>query len=443
MASKFLTHILILSGTRSRRFLSPPPPASISVPPVPRLPPSFTSRGRDVIIPNANAFLRDLDSRLSGPATAQPSAPGTSAAPRSHHLPFMGFGGALLARVSDETRTRRQQERTAREARVRQRDERMNRGLGIHQSAQVWGMSGDLFGGDLFEDGAHEEGMFTHFGFMADAFHAWNTSSDWSRLWDRLPRVLQRPAYQVVYTHEDERPTPGFTYDFDPSEKEREAICRRKVAAGVLVLDESGEIEIEEAALSSAASSSFGVDEATSSLLICARCSDPLLLGGVGASKLWALRCGHMVDGKCVEALMRPPAPTLSEPAPEPASNDNVADRQPARAIGKGKVRGKGKGRGSAIGDVEPTVTAEEERVSARSSVTAHSITRAGSKRSSILKGKTRASNAALLAEHTWECPVVGCRQAHVSEQLKGGEGHEGEVRWVHRHGQGAVQVFA
>ncbi|CAK5269927.1 unnamed protein product, partial [Mycena citricolor] len=73
----------------------------------------------------------------------------------------------------------------------------------------------------------------------------------------------------------------------------------------------------------------------TSTALACARCSDPLLLGSndnsltpdeVRRRRVWGLRCGHVIDGKCLEELYKP---LEEEEAPAP----------PSKRKGKGKAR--------------------------------------------------------------------------------------------------------
>lgn len=103
---------------------------------------------------------------------------------------------------------------------------------------------------------------------------------------DRLQRI-DPVEYRSVYTH-SLRPEPGFSNDFAP--------------ADVISVDQPGP--------SSLASSEAGT------ILVCAKCLDPLVMNVSGSedvvrrSRLWALRCGHMLDGKCVEELMKPVAVT-------------------------------------------------------------------------------------------------------------------------------------
>lgn len=112
-------------------------------------------------------------------------------------------------------------------------------------------------------------------------------------------------TYQPSFTHPG-TPPAGFAYSF-------------------------GELEptVAGASTSQGASSHTAIvldDDETgahaSPTLVCARCLDPLVLSGQDASaeesrqqRVWALRCGHMLDGKCIAQLMRP-APAAPEHTP-------------------------------------------------------------------------------------------------------------------------------
>ena len=51
----------------------------------------------------------------------------------------------------------------------------------------------------------------------------------------------------------------------------------------------------------------------------CARCSGPLLISGAqqdDGDKVWGLKCGHVIDGRCLEDLYKPPPPPVDPNAP-------------------------------------------------------------------------------------------------------------------------------
>ncbi|KAJ3711323.1 hypothetical protein C8R42DRAFT_689323 [Lentinula raphanica] len=152
-------------------------------------------------------------------------------------------------------------------------------------------------------------------------------------------RKTDEPDYRPEYTH----PQPaglGFSYDFDPSSSQEQTAYSSNPAEqnqsipissqdNPIVLDDDGEI-VQEPEPKPA---DTGIDASSSTSpvslsLVCSKCLDPLLLGegasaialemaAAGASaaqveserkarKIWGLRCGHLIDGKCLEALAYP-----------------------------------------------------------------------------------------------------------------------------------------
>ena len=126
------------------------------------------------------------------------------------------------------------------------------------------------------------------------------------------PEPMQAFEYKKVFTH-PKRPDPGFSDDFAPTEP-------------ISVSDKTN--------------SSSGPEVGT--ILVCAKCLDPLITGSTESeettrnSKLWALRCGHILDGKCIDAIMKPRPPPLPEAARNEQENESAPDI-------KGKSKGKGK----------------------------------------------------------------------------------------------------
>ncbi|TFY62590.1 hypothetical protein EVJ58_g3757 [Rhodofomes roseus] len=146
--------------------------------------------------------------------------------------------------------------------------------------------------------------------------------------------AAERPReqhYKASYTHPDQ-PMPGFTFDFAPPEPPSTS----GTSSPIIILDDDDETT---AGPSKASGKSSAVEAVAT--LVCAHCNDPLALSAESAApadqlarvKLWGLRCGHMLDGKCIQELMKPsapPPPTL----PLPETEDMVHDRK-----GKGKAR--------------------------------------------------------------------------------------------------------
>ena len=120
---------------------------------------------------------------------------------------------------------------------------------------------------------------------------------------DRVPLRRTTHEYRVAYTH-PYPPVAGFTHDFESP------------SPSVSVIDVDEEPGPSSKASGSSSSSKHNENFNT---LVCARCLDPLVLGGSNMSedersrrRLWGLRCGHMLDGKCIDELMKPrPVPNL------------------------------------------------------------------------------------------------------------------------------------
>ena len=121
---------------------------------------------------------------------------------------------------------------------------------------------------------------------------------------DRAPLRRTTHEYRGAYTH-PYPPVPGFAHDFESESPS---------AVSVIDVDEEPGPSTK-----ASGSSSPSKNNENFNTLVCARCLDPLVLGGSNMSedersrrRLWGLRCGHMLDGKCIDELMKPqPAPKL------------------------------------------------------------------------------------------------------------------------------------
>jgi hypothetical protein len=115
---------------------------------------------------------------------------------------------------------------------------------------------------------------------------------------DDRPQIRRTTnEYRVAYTH-PYPPAPGFTHNFESPSPSVSVID---------VDDEPGP------STKASGSSSPSKNNEKFNPLVCARCLGPLVLGGGSMSegerirrRLWGLRCGHMLDGKCIDELMRP-----------------------------------------------------------------------------------------------------------------------------------------
>lgn len=301
--------------------------------------------------------------------------------------------------------------------------------------------------------------------------------------------------YKPAYTHPNKL-TAGFTHDFAPPES---STTPGSSSPTVIVLDDD---DAKLSTSATASSSSSTVVEA-STTLVCARCLDPLFLSGSGGedecteeekvkTRIWALRCGHMLDGKCVEELMRPAPPlpklTAMDPKAELDTEGYVGNIEQAHVSGKGKGKSRGrqtpvrdgKGKGRAVDLAEPEASSHVEP--ARSTIEAEPVDNSirsrlrprhppGSSNTAVTeptpqaaspvhpvqplprrrqpaslhtspsaatrikgKGKGRARKPVIEAEHMWACPVAGCGLVHVSVRVDG--------IWKMDEEKGAIGVF-
>jgi hypothetical protein len=210
--------------------------------------------------------------------------------------PIINLGGGFTSsnRQVEAELIRRQQARD----RARQRYfEHLRIARGIHQRHGFLSQTiGRIFPSWLFGDPTEEEMMdalaFSEFATPDGLFGE-----------DRAPLRRTTHEYRVAYTH-PYPPVPGFAHDFESP------------SPSVSVIDVDEE---PGSSTKASGSSSSSKDKENFNTLVCARCLDPLVLGGSNMSedersrrRLWGLRCGHMLDAKCIDELMKPrPAPTL------------------------------------------------------------------------------------------------------------------------------------
>jgi hypothetical protein len=289
------------------RLRSPPPPAQIiySPPPVPRLisRPRPLSRSHvlppDVVRPNPEpfAFERTLMPHMMRPASNPP--PGDALPPR--HRPVINLGGGFASsnHQLEAELIRRQQARD----RARQRYfEHLRIARGIHQRHGFLSQTlGRIFPSWLFGDPTEDEMMDA----LAFSELATGDVGPFGFGDDRAQSRRTTHEYRVTYTHPCPPPA-GFTHDFESP------------SPSVTIID----VDEEPGPSTQASGSSSPIkNNENVNTLVCARCLDPLVLGGSSMSedersrrRLWGLRCGHMLDGKCIAELMKPQSAPDLEP---------------------------------------------------------------------------------------------------------------------------------
>lgn len=284
------------------------------------------------------------------------------AAPPSHHVPAMGLGGALLATNHPPVAwpaAARYHRAPARHAHLYDApDEDPVPGRHIRHVARppVWG--------GIFEAGGHLFRAMRHAAGYGPAL-APGTAVEAALVVERLGEQLldhihahahahahgvaplhpREPDYKPEYTHAG-APAPGFAFDFAPP-----VVEPGEKAAPIVIDDEL-------------ATAKEPAPEAT---LVCAACHAPLLMEGGRATdeltrrreRVWALRCGHMFDGRCVQVMMRPaPEPELGL-EPDLESNDMKVELVEPLVDRKGKGKAKEELADDIPIDLEPLVKDE------------------------------------------------------------------------------------
>lgn len=397
-----------------------------------RRPPPDPVMVSGVVRPNAHPFpfeaqIRTVE-RQRNTRDARPD-PHIQAARPSHHQPSMGFGGALLSLHNDSVQQRLEERRSR--TLIHRASDYVVDTLRRHFYAETFGIP-------PFE--RRRPGV---------AVYDWDDDSDGDfllyepRVYDAGPHQRKAPAYKPQFTHPG-KPSAGFTFDFGSN---------------------SPTPPPHEAAGPSAGSSATTSDsDAANPILVCARCLDPLVLNNTADDeerakrRLWGLRCGHLIDGKCAAELMQPlqksdATGTLVTDGP---SGSSITDSSPVwTSVAEENPDAKGKGKAIDVPNSAQDVPENSMRsrlrprpqpsTSSASQVGASVTQPAQSPGSSprrvrplpkriLKKGKGRAHAPAADARYEWMCPVTGCHHQHLSVHING--------KWVMDETQGAVGVY-
>ncbi len=288
-----------------------------------------------------------------------------------------------------------------------------------------------------------------------------------------LPYIHQRRSppkdeqYRQSYTHPAPS-EPGFTFDFTALSAEGEQASNGRFFPPTsrdepIILDDNDNSALAEGSSASTSKSESAGSGQLNALLVCAKCLDPLILNSALGpeegqyKRVWALRCGHLIDEKCLNILGQPPA------------EDITPDKK-----GKGKARASAhrSGYGAALPELAPVLSdvsfptdirsrlrsrrsgADAATVPAGPSLPAEgdgSVSASVSVPSPPKKRRVVHRKPKIEAEFEWVCPVAGCRRIHVSVRIEGVWGPEKEMptRGASKAGvvwtepRGAIAVFA
>ncbi|KAF9788337.1 hypothetical protein BJ322DRAFT_1048337 [Thelephora terrestris] len=377
------------------RYRSPPPRRQRSrpspIPPVPPLPPHFRrhrptfrrsphqiptlSSGIVLASPQPFAFEERLLGRSRNHTPTYEDAPESSTP--SHHVPVMGFGGALIASNNEQ--------QTGHPNRHTRRGSRAVRLLSNSIFSTIPGLSEESRD-ELFDDGPDGFPAFPDFFPLFSS--AYNRLGRFSESTPSIPKSA--PEYKRIFTHPP-KVAPGFTHDFASSS------------------------DVEDLSATGAAP---GTSASTlDTVLVCAKCLDPLVMGNVPDSKrLWGLRCGHMLDGKCVRESMRPP------------DGQEDGDESTTENSGKGKEKAVGEPQDSAPDGSGGSLFGNTLRRLRSGRVVSTTASQSKGKQ------KQNAEEPKVERVHEWPCPVSGCGRTHKTNLISG--------VWKPDRSEGAILVY-
>lgn len=443
LTRSFSHNVFNVASRRNRhRLISPPPPQprGISqIPPVPRVPhrySGFTSPfpSPPVVRPITQpfAFEATFEAAMGRP---HPPVPGPSnanlpvhpnrhrraavpyvqlrAEPPSHHTPSLGLGGALIS-LNHAHRAHQAHEARGPIGRVG------------HAMRQIYSIVSGR-GYDVFAQDPHDD-PFDH---PARGY----------AMREVALRNGESADYQPKYSHPNP-PEQGFTFDFAPPEVEVKEAAKERLQR--VVIDLVGDDDDDDTPIAGPSKTKNESPPSpkveVSTLLVCARCLDPLYLGGglVGEDrtkkKIWALRCGHMIDGKCLDVLGTPYETDV----------DLWAE-------------GKGKGKAREVDEQQLPSASIRSRLRSRRSA---AVRLPPPQSSSPLGKRKRPVHAPRIDDtYEWSCPVTGCGRVHVSvhfeestnwvpepEPTKKGKGKNRSSAYYNSQGalvgRGAIAVF-
>lgn len=370
-------------------------------------------------------------------------------APHSHHIPSMGLGGALIA----QNRSRHQQQQHLRSltgdnslsSSVRRISGSMpdggpRNGINFFAIGNNFGFFDDHLDAD--SDADHMLALQLLAGNTDEGLRDWEPAFDPARAYIRAEVLRRRnnareaSPYRKDYSH-PHPPEPGFTHDFalkSPMEiidvTSPTIPSKSVLSLDPIIVDDENPI----AGFSSEFKSQTQPHKSTNRpSLVCARCLEPFVLGNNLTSeeqrnrRIWGLRCGHLIDGKCLNDIGQP----------------KYMDQQPiASTVAARVVDKKGKGKAKAMDEDEnnglyhsiqsPAHISEPEANSIRSrlrpryagtsstnSPSSSSSAQLPVKRSAKSKSST-AQQPLSLPQFTWKCPVIGCGCVHASIKVDG-----------------------
>ncbi|EAU85262.2 hypothetical protein CC1G_10048 [Coprinopsis cinerea okayama7 len=440
------------------RLFSPPPPQMQRIgsnpPPVPRVPrryasqTSFVGRSRTAratapsvppVVPVDREFpferlapTRPPSPPVAGPSNASRDIQAPRAAPRSNHVPSLGLGGGLIAHN-----------------RARLMAERRNRPFNPLRRIYPPPSYGDFLDFDFGDD----------WGRLADL------PGPGQRLEDRYRSPLREPEHYLPgYTHPC-KAEAGFTYSFAPSSPTESS------PPGFPTSSSSNPIVIKDDDEEEANAETAGESTKPVTTLVCARCLDLLVLNsGLFPSqaterRIWGLRCGHLIDGKCLHEIGQPPmvldlkgkGKAKAEPAtlipygeePNTSSSSLLQDetnipREPSPEGNTIRSRLRSQTQLSSSSSTPANSHRSHNPTPSHDPSTAVPPSPSGSRKRKRGAAKSAAGKKNKVEEEfEWRCPVPNCGHLHVSVKINGVWGPEKERQIPMKRGAASIAVLS
>jgi len=375
--------------------------------------------------------------------------PETHAEPRSHHVPALGLGGALIS-LNRAQADARLQHRLERDAQTRNHAAVLAAaaaGPGFFGRAfhRVFSFLRDNESEDIHVQDLLAEDLGLGFDHPARAFAA-------------REALLHHPTRQMEYNSEfthPGKPESGFVFDFAPPEPVEHK-------SPPIVIDLSDD-ETPDAGPSTNKLPDPPSPK-PSTLLVCARCLDPLVLGAglLGEErhkkKVWALRCGHLIDGQCLVVIGAPKEDIdIADQETEVELEDAYIPSSRTDHRWKGKARAV-EGPGTIPPDDNPIRSRLRSKGSVPGPVLSPAPPHVEPSSPASLLGKRKRPSKTRVEPYEWCCPVTSCGHMHVSVKVDGawvpeparkssnGKG-KGKGRWIPETdaamtGRGAIAIF-
>ena len=405
-------------------------------------PPPFPSPAVIRPISRSLSFENALDAPIAGPSNHRLrrrndiSAP--QAGPPSHHVPSMGLGGAIISSHRSGNSTFEPHHAPPVTTGGQSRMPSFASGL-VEYSRWVIRRTNinSFFGDDSdIDDFFGDEGS-------EHLFAAWQDAALRQR-----QSIHEKEQYLPSYTHPS-KPELGFTFDFAlPTANTRTRLFPPTSINNPIVLDDDDDNSNESfTAIAGPSSSSTSDTGQVIATLVCANCSDLLLLNAAlhpneSDRRVWGLRCGHIIDEKCLNQLGQP---------------RQVVEDMPDHTKGKASATDSGRSYGDTTVSENQTVLEAVQENSIRSRLRSRPSTtsippmldssppnRLACKRRRISNKKKKVE-----AEYSWMCPVPNCCRVHVSVKVDGVWGPEREREFAggktmsQPEGRGAIPIFA